>query len=138
MKEKRSGNKKVEGKKEKSIELVRAMGLATKKKTPNYENISEAAKRMVSLANKFGAMVCENFNGIELVANPGDKAKKIIKFYNESSRTSYVLSDVQKEMKDLYKLLRLRKRNDGRIMINNFLKNRLMVLRDMINMVVDR
>lgn len=49
------------------------------------EDISETARIMVTMANTANSAFKANFNDCVLIVNPGDKAKDIVKFYNEES-----------------------------------------------------
>lgn len=47
--------------------------------------ISEAATAMVKMANQLNEQVTADFNGIEIIANPGDNASTIVSYYHEES-----------------------------------------------------
>lgn len=47
--------------------------------------INNAADEMVKLANEHGEQVVADFNGIEIIANPGDNASTIVTYYQEES-----------------------------------------------------
>jgi len=49
---------------------------------PVGEMISETARKIVALANAMNEAVSAEFNDVKLVANPGDSATRITKFYS--------------------------------------------------------